>query len=150
MLPAETLADVVYCLGSFDLVGLKMANKLFSALANQRAQAIRFSNFSDFEFYIFGSRIHVWLLESGARRHQVCRLTLTSENNLADFISEAFRNCIIDRLTVERPPNHVLNAIGAVANSTIVGYFHVTFGLSENMGVQELFDFVDNFCGVKV
>lgn len=148
MLPAESLADVVSFLPYYDLVGLKLSNKLFSAVATQCAKAIRLFDFSDFTFNAYNSCITVWRFGPDGRSSLVDRLELTSESNLAIFILEALRNCAIGRFGLARCPEHVLNAIKVVANTTTVGRLVVSERFAENL--QEFFEFAGSFRRVEV
>lgn len=96
MLPAESLADVVSFLAYYDLGGVKLTSKRFSAVANQCADAIRLFDFSDLAFDVLYSWIDVYRDDESGTRH--VRLKLNSAKYLAEFISEAFRDCTVGRL----------------------------------------------------
>lgn len=89
-MPAETFAEVVSVLDYYDLFSLKMASKKLSADANQCADAIRLFDFSDLEFQIWVSSIRVYRFSyNGWPFHS--ELKFESENDMAEFITEAFR-----------------------------------------------------------
>ncbi|KAH7704074.1 hypothetical protein AAVH_28743 [Aphelenchoides avenae] len=99
MLAVESLADVVGFLGNYDLGGLKLANKIFSVMANHCADAIRLFDFSDFLFYISEGCVEVYRRDpNGAYGAVVCQLELSSDEIFGNFVSEAFRNCVVSRL----------------------------------------------------
>jgi hypothetical protein len=145
MLPVEAFADVVSFLGYYDLGGLKLASTLLSAVANKCADAIRLFDFSNFAFYIFDIWISIFRLEPGS---WVCTLELSSEENLAEFIFEAFRNCDVGLFALMRPREHLLDATKAVASKISVVRLHATADFTENL--QEFFAFIDSFRQVKV
>lgn len=120
MLPIETFAHVVSFMGYYDLGGLKLANRMLSAVASQCSDAIRVFDFADFAFLI-DDTIDVYRLSShGCLGPWVCRLELTSEKNLAVFVSEAFRNCIVGVFLLWRHRERVLNATNDVAKTIAV------------------------------
>ncbi|KAH7669943.1 hypothetical protein AAVH_42835, partial [Aphelenchoides avenae] len=146
MLPAETFADVVSFLGYYDLGGLKLANKLFSARAQQCADAIRLFDFSDFEFEINDRFTVVERLEPEGSSHEVCTLEHASVESFAEFVAEAFRNCAVGRLTLVTRPKHVLNALRSVADTvTVAG----TLDIHRCFNAQELIECADSFRQVK-
>jgi hypothetical protein len=149
MLPIESFVDVVSFLGYYDLGGLKLANKLLSAVAHQCADAIRLFDFSDLSFSIYDNWIRVCRLKSGGRSHWACNLRLTSEENLGEFVAEAFRNCTVGRLLWLDRREKVGTAIRAVASTVVVAdTLDVSCGPSES--VQELIEYLDGFRLVKV
>ncbi|KAH7722218.1 hypothetical protein AAVH_10300 [Aphelenchoides avenae] len=150
MLPLEAFADVFSFLTYYDLGCLKLVNKLLSAVAEKCADEIRLFDFSDFAFNIFGSRIEIYRIGSDNTSSPVCRLEETSEENMAEFILEAFRNCIVGRILLGRTrDDHVLNAIKLVTETVTVDALAVTCALREN-AQAELVEFVESFRRVKV
>lgn len=146
MLPAEALVDVVSFLGYYDLGSLKLANKPFSAIANQCADAICLFDFSNLSFYIYGSWIDVFRLESdGSVETWVCELDLFDEQNLVTFVTDAFRNCVVGQLRI----SHRQNAFDAAANTIlVVDTLAVAYDRFDS--VQDLIDCVDSFRRVEV
>lgn len=100
MLSVESFAEVASFLAYYDLDGRKLTSRLLSAVAEECADEIRLFDFTNFKFYIRESWINVYRIEPEDRLSWVCRLELTSEENLAEFIAEAFRNCIVGRLVM--------------------------------------------------
>ncbi|KAH7722457.1 hypothetical protein AAVH_09983, partial [Aphelenchoides avenae] len=148
MLPAETLADVASFLGYYDLDGLSFSNKMLSAVANECAEAIRLFDFSGFAFFIDEYSVSVYKLDAdGDCCEWVCHLEVTVEQNLVDFVSKAFRNCIIGRLMLMKSPGHVQSAIKGVANTVVVGTLDVAAKIFQN--AQHLFEYVESFRRVK-
>ncbi|KAH7704367.1 hypothetical protein AAVH_28443 [Aphelenchoides avenae] len=144
-LPLETIADVVGFLRYYDLGGLKLANKIFSAAATHCAAAIRLFDFSDFAFYVYDGHIAVFRLDAT----YLCSLELTSGESLSDFVSEAFRNCTVGQLQLGMRHAHIFRAISSIARTiTVANKLRVNLACDEN--VQELLEFVDSFCRVKV
>ncbi|KAH7715189.1 hypothetical protein AAVH_17409 [Aphelenchoides avenae] len=149
ILPVETFADVVGFLKYYDLGGLKLTNKLLSSVAQKCAGAIRLFDFSDFEFYVFDTWITVYRLKSDGDTSWVCVLKLNSEKNLAEFISDAFRNCTIGRLILGVRHEHVVNAFKFVPETVVVaGILDLRFGFLEKE--QEFYEFVGSFRRLKV
>lgn len=151
ILPVEALADVVRFFEYYDLGGLKLSNKTFSSLANKHADAIRLFDFSDLSFYISGSWINVFRLDAygEASGTLMCLLKLTSEESLASFISQAFRNCAVGRLVLGNLRMHVLHAISVVANTiSIAGTLDANLRGFENG--HEFIAFVSSFRRAKV
>ncbi|KAH7700252.1 hypothetical protein AAVH_32629, partial [Aphelenchoides avenae] len=140
MLPTETFADVVSFVGYYDLGGLKLANKLSADVTKQCAGAIRVFDFSGFAFYIIDSFIDMYRLDSG---RSICRLELVSEEDLAAFVSDAFRNCTIGRIAFLANCKHASKAIKVVANTTVVARLDVPIYYFEEL--QELLEFLDCF-----
>ncbi|KAH7715198.1 hypothetical protein AAVH_17418 [Aphelenchoides avenae] len=148
MLPTEALADVVSFFGYYELGGLKLTNKQYSTVAHKCAMAVRLFDFSDLRFSIYCSSIEVCREDEPKHRSRRVNLEITSEKYLTEFISEAFRNCIVGRLYLNGHCAHAMNALKAVANTIIVAdTLELYFGTFGN--VQELLGFVDIFRRVK-
>ncbi|KAH7704075.1 hypothetical protein AAVH_28744 [Aphelenchoides avenae] len=146
ILPAETFSDVVSFLEYYDLGGLKLANKMCSSVAQQCADATRLFDFSDLELYVFDSWISVYRLNADGSTSWVCELRLNSEDDLAEFISDAFRNCTVGRLILCSRHERVVKAIKLTAKTVVVaGMLDLRAGFFE----QELYEFVGSFRRVK-
>lgn len=150
MMPIEVFADVASFFAYNDLEGLMLASKLLSAVAKRCVDKLRLFDFSCFGFYIHDAGINVYRLHAnGDYGPLVCSLELTSEENMTEFISEAFRNCTVGRFLLRTHHKHVQHAIQVVASTTTVaGTLFVSRWSFEN--VQGLFEFVDAFRCVKV
>ncbi|KAH7725642.1 hypothetical protein AAVH_06824 [Aphelenchoides avenae] len=149
MLPVETFGDVASFLAYYDLAGLKLATKLLSSLANKCADAIRLLDFSDFKLHIYDRWVTVYRFHSNSSTSDsVCNLGLKNKKDMADFIREAFRNCIIRRLVLLTDRELVLNALKAVADVVAVAELRVSSKSFKD--VQWLIDIAGTFRGVKV
>ncbi|KAH7715196.1 hypothetical protein AAVH_17416 [Aphelenchoides avenae] len=123
MLPVETFAEVVSFLGYYDLGGIKLASKVSSAAANRCAGAIRVFDFSDFSFIIRNSWIAVYRYDALERRTWItwiCTIEFASEVALAEFVSEAFRNCTVGSIEMLAHRKHAVNAVVFIAKVTAV------------------------------
>ncbi|KAH7684668.1 hypothetical protein AAVH_40824 [Aphelenchoides avenae] len=157
MLPVENLADVVSFLGYYDLGGLKLSSKRFSALAQQCADQIRIFDLSDLEFCVEDIWIDVnplgaptfYLRGWPQPRTSVCRLRPSCEYrySMADFISAAFRNCTIGRITLAYR-EHFLDVIRAVADTIVVADLQVNLVWFNN--IMRLIELIDSFRRVEV
>lgn len=106
---------MVSFLGYYDLGGLELTSKLFSSVAQMCAGTSRLFDFSGFSFDIYDSTVCVCRLERFLP--DVCDLELDSDEGLAEFICEAFRNCTVGRLALRQPQKHVLHAFSVVAHT---------------------------------
>ncbi|KAH7712053.1 hypothetical protein AAVH_20608 [Aphelenchoides avenae] len=148
MVPLETFADIAFFLGYYDLVGLKLANQMLKALADKCADAIRLFDFSDTAFFLRDSRIIVYRLTStGCFGPLICQLELGSEDELAVFVSEAFRNCTVGRFAWIGHSQRVLQATRDVAKTIAVDSLVVMVDHFEDF--RELEGYVDDFRRVK-
>ncbi|KAH7715207.1 hypothetical protein AAVH_17428 [Aphelenchoides avenae] len=119
-----------------------------SAVATQCADAIRLFDFTDLSFFLRDSRIIVYrLTPNGCFGPLICQLELGSENELAEFVSEAFRNCSVGRFAWIGHSQHVLQAIREVAKSVSVDSLVVMVDHFEDF--RELEGYVDDFRRVK-
>lgn len=149
MLPTEAFADVASFLGYYDLGGLKLANKLSCAVADQCASTIRVFDFSDFGFYVFGNCIFVSRLRADFSISRVCELGFDSKTDVAEFIVDAFRNCIVGRFGFRSfDSEHVLNALKDIAKTIILSESVDVTGCFKN--VHELERYVGSYRHVKV
>lgn len=149
MLPIEAFADVASFLEYYELGGLKLADGLTSAVADQCASAIRVFDFSEFAFYMWANCIYVTRLRSDGYVSVVCDIGLTSNTDMAEFVSEAFRNCIVGRFGFKNwRCDHILNAIEDVAKTIIVDESLDVTGRFENM--HDLERYVGSYRLVKV
>lgn len=80
MLPVETLAEVVDFLGYYDLDGVKFANRLFSAVAQQCADVTHVFDFSEFAFAILDTSITVYRLDANRIRRSSVAWTLRARS----------------------------------------------------------------------
>ncbi|KAH7715188.1 hypothetical protein AAVH_17408 [Aphelenchoides avenae] len=149
MVPLETFVDVVSFLRYYDLGGLKLANKMLKAVADECADAIRLFDFSDTAFFLRDSRIVVYrLTPNGCFGPLICQLELSSEDELAEFVSEAFPNCTVGRFAWIGHSQRVLQAIRDVAKTVAVDSLVVMVDHFEDF--RELVEYVDGFRRVKV
>lgn len=148
MLPIELIVVVVSFFGYYDLGGVQLATKLLSAVAKRCADAIRFFDLSDLVFFIYDASIEVYRLNTDGRHSSVCSLELTSEKNLAEFISDAFRNRTVGHFVLRTQHKHVQGAIKVVENTTTVNTLTIFGWCFEKM--HDLLKFVDGFRCVKV
>lgn len=149
MLPTETFVDVVSFLGFYDLGGLKLAANMPSALAEQCAKGIRLFDFSDLSFHLYDSRMDVCQVGSGGELSPpICSFDLSEEENLSEFVSEAFRNCIVGRLVLLNSCQEVLTALSAVADTIDVDKMLVSAECFR--AFHELVQFLDSLRRVQV
>lgn len=149
MLPTEAFADVVSFLGYYDLGGLKLTNVLLCDVANRRADAIRLFDLSGFAFYLYDSFIGVYRIELDGSLSWVCQLYQPKEKNMAAFIPEAFRNCIVGRFELMSRRELVQSAIKVVANTITVAELRAYLGLFDD-SIQDFVEFVGSFRRVEV
>lgn len=149
MLPIETFTDVVGFLRYFDLGGLKLAAKSLNTIADRCADAIRLYDFSNFTFQIYDGWIIVYRHESDGSALWVCQLELDNEEAMAEFISEAFRNCVVGQFYLGTRRGYVLDAINLVTNTVaIVDSLCLPKKFLESK--KMFYDFIDSFHHVKV
>lgn len=150
MLPVEAFVDVVSFLGYYDLGGLSLASKRLSDIANRCADATRLFDFSDFAFFVDDDGIDVCRLDAhGDDGPWVCQLEFSREDDVTEFISDAFRNCTVGRFFPGTRRERYGNAIILIAKTVVVAdTLDLLVELNENE--QRLYEFVDSFRRVKV
>lgn len=153
MLSTEAFCDCVAFLRLFDLSALAVTNALCSSVALKASAAIRCEEFPGLRFYVVDCNIYI--LESTPRKDEdgraafflVKSMGFSSENDLAEFVTEAFPNCIIDNLDVlPDPAAPVLDAIFRVADS-VVGK---TLRLPGNMATSDSLQLIRKMRKVQV
>lgn len=119
-----------------------------SAVATQCADAIRLFDFTDLSFFLRDSRIIVYRLTStGCFGPLICQLELGSEDELAVFVSEAFRNCTVGRFAWIGHSQRVLQATRDVAKTIAVDSLVVMVDHFEDF--RELEGYADSFRRLK-
>lgn len=96
MLPVESFTDALSFLGYWDLIGLKLTSKLCSDLAHRCAGEIRIFDLSNVGCVVYVD--HVTAFPIPYALGSACHLDFPDADAAIEFISEAFRNCILGGL----------------------------------------------------
>lgn len=117
MLPVETFAEVASFFTLYDLTALKITNTLCREVAQRAAGNIRVYKYPDLGFDVRDTRICITRGTAYSWNSDI--LEFTDDEDLAQFISSALRNCVVSDLTARGSPR-VMEAIQDVADAVVV------------------------------
>lgn len=151
MLPVETLVEIVAFVDYFELGSLFRTNKQLSDLARQAADKLRISDFSRFDFHLINNSdlCIVHTPDHGRTGTVVLWERLDGEDGMIEFVSEAFRHCVVRNLLVSKCSRRVLVGMMKAARTLAVSG-KLTVDVGPSLTVQEVIDFVGSFRMVKV
>lgn len=118
MLPTHVFADVVRCFRLYDLDALLMTDARCKDLAVSAASRIRVFDFSEFYFSVCGNEVEIYKTEAGHARWFVAELKFLTETDLNEFITAAFRNCVVGSPTILSKSS--VYAVSAVADTVVI------------------------------
>ncbi|KAH7694020.1 hypothetical protein AAVH_38939, partial [Aphelenchoides avenae] len=155
MLPVEILSDIVALFKYFDLGSLLLTNKQFSDVALQFTNAICVQDFSEFHFTLAtDSTCFVYRRSASPDDDAVFLERFADVAEMSEFISKAFRHCVIGNLRVTLCSERVLRAIQEAASTVVVtGTLSIEVSIEEDElsseAEQEAIDFVGTFGRVR-
>lgn len=151
MLPTKTFADAVAFLRLFDLSPLLVTNSLCSSLAVEASTSLRCEAFPGLAFYVLDRGIAVGTLEGGSAfatgSMDVIFVLFSTDAEIIDFLATALPNCIFEDLEIACDNEHLLDALGQVAESVIV---RGAFSLPASVGPDDSIGIVRKLRKVKV
>lgn len=127
-------------------------NTVLSNLARQASGAIRIQYFSEFDFGVGVDVFNVYRRDvsvSTMRNSAIYSERFSDELDLIEFISEAFRHCVIGDLRAVRCSGRVLSAIKEAARTVIVAGT-LTVDVDRSVAMKEVVDLDDAFQQVTV
>lgn len=153
MQPVECLADAVAFCKYIDLGSLMLTNKQFSDLAVHAAGKIRISDLSAFDFVVGHNRYYYVYSRDRSiydpTDDGILSGRFTDDAKMTEFVSEAFRHCVVGNLEVEWCSGRVLKAMKDAAR-TIIVTDTLTVYVKPGADVKDVVDLVDSFQQVKV
>lgn len=155
MLPTEAFADAVAFLRLFDMKALLITNAICSSHAVKASTVIRWEEFPSFRFEISKRMIYVSRAcpeEEGSWPcfSVVTRLAFADENEMREFVTAAFPNCIVEDFIISGfspAGNDVWDAVRRVADCVVVKR---ALGLPHCMSPDDSLSLVGRFRKVKV
>lgn len=155
MLPAEVFAHAVAFLRLFDLSALAVTTATCSTLAVKASNSIRWEEFAGLLFSIVDDAILIAkyigpkCVTGFGPFDVVAFLSFSNVTAMAEFISGALPNCIFEDVDIfSFPGDHLLDAMGRVADSVIVkgAFSHSLLDINRDVS----FSLLSKFRKVKV
>ncbi|KAH7697360.1 hypothetical protein AAVH_35557, partial [Aphelenchoides avenae] len=149
MLPPESLLDVVAFFKYFDLDSFLLTSKQFFDLALQVVDKIRIQDLSGFDLVVVDNSYYYTCARNAQYDgNDVHPEHFTDEEDMAEFVSEAFRHFVVGNLKVMRCYGRVLNNFKKAAK-TIIVLDTLTIEVAPSSSMEEVIAFVATFQRVK-